>query len=129
MSLNDASRILYPVVFIRRCLYHPVMIKVHLVLNAHLDPVWLWSWRDGLDEVLNTSYYICNLLDRDPDIIYTRGEAWDYEQVRRIDPALFGRIRAHVRAGRWSTVGGWYLQPDCNAPSGFALERQIALGQ
>ena len=105
------------------------MIKVHLIFNAHLDPIWLWSWRDGLDEVLNTSHYICNLLDRHPDIIYTRGEAWVYEQIKRIDPILFGRIRAHVKAGRWSPVGGWYIQPDCNAPSGFALERQISLGQ
>jgi len=103
--------------------------KVHLIFNAHLDPIWLWSWRDGLDEVLNTCHYMCNLLDRHPDIIYTRGEAWVYEQVKRIDPALFERIRAHVKAGRWSTVGGWYIQPDCNAPSGFALERQISLGQ
>jgi alpha-mannosidase len=105
------------------------MIKVHVIFNAHLDPIWLWSWRDGLDEVLNTSYYICDLLDRHPDIIYTRGEAWIYEQIERIDPVLFARIRAHVKAGRWSTVGGWYIQPDCNAPSGFAMARQISLGQ
>jgi alpha-mannosidase len=105
------------------------MITVHLIFNAHLDPIWLWSWRDGIDEVLNTSHYICNLLDRNPDVIYTRGEAWVYEQLRRIDPPLFERIRTHVKAGRWSTVGGWYIQPDCNQPSGFALERQISLGQ
>ncbi len=105
------------------------MIKVHIICNAHLDPVWLWSWRDGIDEVLNSTYYICNLLDKNPDVIYTRGEAWLYEQIYRIDPALFDRVRTHIKAGRWSTVGGWYLQPDCNLPSGFALERQIALGQ
>jgi alpha-mannosidase len=105
------------------------MVKVHIVFNAHLDPVWLWSWRDGLDEVLNTSHYICNLLDRHPDIVYTRGEAWVYEQVKKFDPVLFERIRSHIKAGRWSTVGGWYLQPDCNQPSGFALERQISIGQ
>ena len=105
------------------------MTTVHMIFNAHLDPVWLWSWRDGLDEVLNTSYYICNLLDRHPDIIYTRGEAWLYEQIQRIDPPLFKRIQEHVRAGRWSTVGGWYIQPDCNLPSGFAMERQIEIGR
>ena len=105
------------------------MIKVHLIFNAHLDPCWFWGWRDGLDEVLNTSHYLCGLLDRNPDVIYTRGEAWVYEQIRRIDPALFERIRGHVKAGRWSPVGGWYIQPDCNAPSGFAMERQISLGQ
>jgi alpha-mannosidase len=102
---------------------------VHLIFNAHLDPVWLWSWRDGLDEVLNTSAYVCNLLDRHPDLIYSRCEAWLYEQIRLLDPALFRRIVRHVRAGRWSVVGGWYIQPDCNLPSGFALRRQIALGR
>jgi alpha-mannosidase len=102
---------------------------VHLILNAHLDPVWLWSWRDGLDEVLNTAYYICGLLDRHPDIIYTRGESWVYEQIREVDPGLYARVLGHVRAGRWSPVGGWFVQPDCNLPSGFAMERQIRLGQ
>lgn len=105
------------------------MTTVHIILNAHLDPVWLWSWREGLDEVLNTGYYICNLLDRHPDIIYTRGESWVYEQIRKVDPALFARIKAHVEAGRWEVVGGWFIQPDCNQPSGFAMERQISLGQ
>jgi alpha-mannosidase len=105
------------------------MKTVHLIFNAHLDPVWLWSWRDGLDEVLNTSYYICDLLDRHPDITYTRGEAWVYEKIREIDPALFERVRQHIRAGRWNIVGGWYIQPDCNLPSAFAMERQIQLGK
>jgi alpha-mannosidase len=62
------------------------MKTVHLILNAHLDPVWFWLWREGVDEVLNTSYYVCNLLDRHPEIIYTRGEAWVYNQIQRIDP-------------------------------------------
>lgn len=105
------------------------MKTVHIILNAHLDPVWLWSWREGLDEVLNTSHYICRLLDKYPEIIYTRGEAWVYEQIQKIDAPLFERIRAHVRAGRWHIVGGWHIQPDCNLPEGFAMERQIALGK
>ena len=105
------------------------MKTVHIILNAHLDPVWLWSWRDGLDEVLNTSRYICGLLDQNPDAIFTRGEAWIYEQILKLDPGLFERIKSHVAAGRWSIVGGWYIQPDCNQPSGFAMEKQIALGK
>jgi alpha-mannosidase len=105
------------------------MKTVHIIFNSHIDPIWLWSWRDGLDEVLNTCRYICGLLDRNPDIIYTRGEAWVYEKILQIDPELFERIREHVRAGRWSVVGGWYIQPDCNQPSGFAMQRQIELGK
>jgi alpha-mannosidase len=29
-----------------------------------------------------------------------------------------------VKAGRWRIVGGWWLQPDCNAPAGESFIRQ-----
>ena len=41
---------------------------------------------------------------------------------------LFDRIRTLVRAGRWHVIGGWYLQPDCNLPSGESFVRQITTG-
>ena len=28
--------------------------KIHLVSNAHLDPVWLWEWEEGAGEALST---------------------------------------------------------------------------
>ena len=31
--------------------------------------------------------------------------------------------------GSWHIMGGWYLQPDCNMPSGESFVRQILLGQ
>ena len=55
------------------------MKTVHVILNAHIDPVWLWPWTAGVDEVLNTCYTMCNLLDRHPDVIFTKGEAWGYD--------------------------------------------------
>ncbi len=105
------------------------MRTVHIILNAHLDPVWLWPWTAGVDECLNTCYTVCNTLDRHKDIIFTRGEAWVYEQVRRHDPALFRRIVRHIHAGRWSVVGGWWIQPDCNLPGYENMHQQIALGR
>lgn len=105
------------------------MRTVHIILNAHLDPVWLWPWTAGVDECLNTCHTVCNTLDRHKDIIFTRGEAWVYEQVRRHDPALFRRIVRHIHAGRWSVVGGWWIQPDCNLPGYENMNQQIALGR
>jgi alpha-mannosidase len=105
------------------------MITVHLILNAHLDPIWLWPWQAGLDAALATCRSACDRLDAHPDIFFTRGEAWLYDQVERVDPALFARIRKHVEAGRWEIIGGWWIQPDCNLPSSFALEHQIGLGK
>ena len=27
-------------------------MRVHMVANAHIDPVWLWPWQAGADEAL-----------------------------------------------------------------------------
>ncbi len=104
-------------------------ITVHLVAQAHLDPVWLWPWQAGVDETLATCRTACDLLDDYPEFIFNKGEAWGYAQVERLDPALFKRIVRHVKNGRWEIVGGWWLQPDCNLPSGFGMERQIEIGK
>jgi len=105
------------------------IVTIHMIGQAHLDPVWLWGWPAGLDEVLATCRTACDLLDAYPEFIFTRGEAWSYRQVERVDPALFDRIRAHVHAGRWEIAGGWWLQPDCNFPSGIGFARQIEMGK
>lgn len=105
------------------------MKTVHLIFNAHLDPIWLWPWQAGLDEALATCRSACDRLDAHPDLTFSRGEAWVYSQVERLDPDLFARVRGHVESGRWEAVGGWWIQPDCNAPSGWGLEKQIALGK
>jgi alpha-mannosidase len=28
--------------------------NLHLIGNAHLDPIWLWRWQEGCGEVLQT---------------------------------------------------------------------------
>lgn len=104
-------------------------ITIHLICNAHIDPVWLWPWTAGLDEVINTCSSVCDLLERNPDVVFTRGEAWVYEQVERIDPRLFARIRRLVRRGQWEVTGGWYIQPDCNLPHEQGLRKQVELGR
>jgi alpha-mannosidase len=105
------------------------MKQIHIILNAHIDPIWLWPWEAGLDEVLATCRAACDRLDANPDIIFTRGEAWAYHQVEMVDPDLFSRMRRHIETGRWEIVGGWWIQPDCNQPSGWAIEKQIEIGK
>jgi len=104
-------------------------ITVHVIFQAHLDPIWLWPWQSGLDALLATCRSACDRLDANPDIFFTRGEAWTYWQIEQVDPALFKRIAKHVAAGRWEIVGGWWIQPDCNFPSGDGLRRQMQIGK
>ena len=105
------------------------MMTVHMIGNAHIDPVWLWRWPAGVGEVLATCRAACDLLDEDPLPVFTRSDVWVYQRIEEIDPALFSRIKAHVAAGRWAVVGGWYVQPDCNLPREESFRRHIASGQ
>jgi len=105
------------------------MKTVHLIGNAHLDPVWLWQRSDGTDSALATARSACDRLDEYPEFVFTCSGRWFHEQVERLDPALFERIVAHVRSGRWQPVGGMVIQPDCNLPSAESMARQLAAGQ
>jgi len=102
---------------------------IHVVLNAHIDPVWLWPWQAGLDAMLNTWRTVCDLLESNPEIVFTQSDAWFYRQTEKVDPALFDRVLEHVRTGQWHPTGGWWIQPDCNLPSAEGLEKQIELGR
>jgi alpha-mannosidase len=103
--------------------------KIHLVSNAHLDPVWLWEWEEGAGETLSTFRQAAEFCERYKGFVFCHNEAVLYQWVEEYEPALFKRIRKLVRAGKWHIMGGWYLQPDCNMPSGESFVRQILLGR
>jgi len=100
-----------------------------LVCNAHLDPVWLWEWEEGLAEALSTFRTAARLLEEFDGFVFNHNEALLYQWIETYEPELFARIRELVRSGRWHIMGGWYLQPDCNLPSGESLVRQILRGK
>jgi alpha-mannosidase len=100
-----------------------------LVCNAHLDPVWLWEWEEGLAETLSTFRIAAKFCREYEGFVFCHNEALLYQYVEEYEPELFEEIRALVRGGNWKVIGGWYLQPDCNMPSGEALIRQIVVGK
>lgn len=100
-----------------------------MVGNAHIDPVWLWRWEAGVDEALASFRSAADRCDEYPEFVNTRGESWLYRWVERIDPALFGRVRELVAAGRWQITGGQVTQPDANGPTAEALRRQMVHGR
>ena len=105
-------------------------LTFHLIANAHLDPVWLWDWREGLNEGIITCRTILDLMDEYPELTFIRGEAAIYEAHRAARP---GHVRsasaATSRQGRWDVVGGTYIQPDTNLPATETFARHFARGQ
>ena len=104
-------------------------MKLHIILNSHLDPVWLWDKSAGMDEVIATARSACDMLDDYPEIFITRGEAWFYDVLEACAPEVYARVKAYVDSGRWQVVGNWYIQPDCNQPSADAFRWQAEMSK
>lgn len=102
---------------------------VHMIGQAHLDPVWLWRWMEGRAEALATSQSAVDRLDEYPDFHFVRGESQVYRWIEEENPELFERIRAYIDQGRWHVVNGMVIQPDMNIPAGESFVRQVLLGK
>ena len=104
------------------------MKKVHLICNAHIDPVWQWDWPEGASATLST-FYTAVRLSKQFDYIFCHNEVAVYKYIEEYAPELFSEIVELVKLGKWHIMGGWYLQPDCNMPQGESIVRQIREGQ
>ncbi len=103
-------------------------MRIHMIGNAHIDPVWLWTYQEGRQEVLATFRSALDRLAEHDAALFVASSALHYQWVEETDPATFEAIRQRVAEGRWSIVGGWWLQPDCNLPSGESFVRQALYG-
>lgn len=102
---------------------------IHLLPNAHLDPVWLWDRSEGLNEGIRTCRALVRLLEEFPEMVFNRGEAAVYHHIETFAPELWEQILALVNAGRWECVGGNWVQTDHNMPSTESLFRHYREGQ
>ncbi|MHC4741896.1 MAG: glycoside hydrolase family 38 N-terminal domain-containing protein [Planctomycetota bacterium] len=102
---------------------------LHLICNAHIDPVWLWEMPEGAAAAISTFRTAAELCRENDSFVFNHNEVILYEWVRQYEPALFEEIQSLVKAGKWHIMGGWYLQPDCNMPSGESFVRQILTGR
>jgi alpha-mannosidase len=97
--------------------------------HAHLDTAWLWPLEETYRKLIRTTTAQLRLLDDYPDHVFAHSQAQHYAWLRERAPDLYERVRAAVAAGRWVPVGGTWIEPDCNQPSGESLARQFLYGQ
>ena len=104
-------------------------IKMYMIGNAHIDPAWLWRWQEGYAEIKATFRSALDRLNEFPDFVFTCSSAAYYKWVEENCPEMFEEIRQRVKEGRWVIVGGWWVQPDCNIPSGESFVRHSLYSQ
>ena len=61
---------------------------VHLICNAHLDPVWQWRWEEGCGEALSTFTTAVELLEEHPQLVFNHNEAVLYCWVEEYAPEV-----------------------------------------
>lgn len=101
----------------------------HLLPNAHLDPVWFWNRREGLNEGIKTCRTVIGLMDKYPDLTFNRGEASIYNHLEKYAPDVFARILEFIREGRWCVTGCNWVQSDQNMPGTSDFIRQYDVGR
>lgn len=102
---------------------------LYFVSNAHIDAAWLWRYRETIDICERTFGSVLHMMDIRPDLTYAQSAAAYYEWMQEYDPAVFNGIKERVKDGRWEVVGGMWIEPDCNLPSGESWMHQLLYSQ
>ncbi|MEI9995557.1 MAG: glycoside hydrolase family 38 C-terminal domain-containing protein [Rhizomicrobium sp.] len=97
--------------------------------HAHIDTAWLWPIEETRRKCQRSFANVLALMDAYPEFKFACSQAAQYVMIEEDNPALFARIRAKVASGQWIPIGGSWVEPDCNLPSGEAMCRQFLYGQ
>jgi len=103
--------------------------EITAIGHAHIDTAWLWPLEETLRKCVRTFATQVRLMERYPAYRFACSQAQQYAWIRDRAPGLWARIRERVAAGQWLPVGGTWIEPDCNLPSGESLVRQFLYGQ
>ena len=97
--------------------------------HAHIDCAWLWPLRETKRKCARTFSNQLRLLERYPEHHFVCSQAVQYQWMKEEYPELFEEIAEQIRLGRWEPVGGMWVEPDTNVPSGESLVRQLVVGK
>ena len=97
--------------------------------HAHLDTAWLWPLAESRRKAVRSFSTQVRYMDDYPEYRFACSQAQQLAWIEEGEPALWERIREKVAAGQFVPVGGAWVEPDCNLPSGESLVRQFLHGQ
>ncbi len=103
--------------------------RMIMVGQSHIDLAWLWPVRETVRKTSRTFSTMCTLLEQYPEFVYTQSQPQLFAYVKDHYPELYAKIKRYVAEGRWELVGGMWIEPDLNIPSGESLARQLLYGQ
>ena len=97
--------------------------------HAHIDTAWLWPIGETWRKCTRTFSTAVRYMEEYPEYKFSCPQAAQYEAMKERNPDLYRRLCEKVKNGQWVPVGGTWVEPDCNIPSGESLCRQFLYGQ
>ncbi len=86
--------------------------------HAHLDTGWLWPVKESVRKCARTFASQIAMIEKYPGYVFGASQPQHYQFVKVHYPALYEKIKAEVKAGRWELQGGMWVEADCNIISG-----------
>lgn len=91
---------------------------IHMVGQSHIDIAWLWPTRETVRKTSRTFSTVHALMEEYPEYRYAQSQPQLFEYLKDNDPELYEKVKTRIREGRWELVGGMWVEPDLNIPSG-----------
>lgn len=113
-------------------LFNKHLEKKGFVVNAashsHIDVAYLWPVKETVRKCARTFSNMLRLMEQYPDFKFTQGQPLLYKYTKTYYPELYAQIKERVKEGRWEVIGGMWVEPDGNIPSGESFIRQFLYG-
>lgn len=102
---------------------------MHLIGQSHIDLMWLWPAEETRRKIARTLSTQLSLMEAYPEYRFLLCEPALLEWLQEDHPQTYARVLDAVSQGRMLPDGAFYVECDCNLPSGESLIRQLTLGR
>ncbi|MHA1791920.1 MAG: hypothetical protein ACTSVI_04695, partial [Promethearchaeota archaeon] len=104
--------------------------KINMVAigQSHIDAAWRWRKKQTILKVRATFSKAIRHMKEYVRFSYAQTTPVYYLWMKKYYPKLYLEIKDAVKRGRWILLGGMWVEPDLNLPSGESLVRQRLYG-
>ncbi|NWK55986.1 alpha-mannosidase, partial [Verrucomicrobiaceae bacterium N1E253] len=103
--------------------------KISAVGHAHIDTAWVWPLRETIRKCARTFTTALRYMETHPDYRFVCSQPQQYAWMKQYYPSIYEDIKVAIQRGQWETVGGMWIEADCNITSGESLVRQFIHGK
>ncbi|PAW79890.1 MAG: hypothetical protein B9S32_00765 [Verrucomicrobia bacterium Tous-C9LFEB] len=104
-------------------------VELSAIGHAHIDTAWLWPLAETRRKCIRSFSSALKYMDEYPEYKFSCSQAFQYQWMKDHAPSVYAGIQTAIKRGQWIPVGGTWIEPDCNTPSGESLVRQFFYGK